>query len=488
MIIGVFLYIDASLKGAKLESQGLMRMTLNIIRELSQEKLIKVIVVTPSAFSQELKSTLPKTVEVLSPYSRATFSVRRFTHFLLILEKILLFFARGAILVASVFFLMATCWVFVFSLSELVSDISSSSEFNLRRFLILAVILVALTVLVLRRKALLSLLVRARHRANLKYLTLRHKIWSKGESRPLQQLVEFANKQGASHWLVPSALFGEVEKLEPRYMTIFADSVAFEKPSMAVYNPWIRRVFWEMQRALTNSSAILSISSVVEEHHLPLLVRAKTSKGWFQPSPSFYDCASREKSSDAKETTFEGLRQYVVFPTQARPYKNIANLVRALNLLGMHEVLDLRLVLTCSREQLESVTLETLDLSRIKFLPNISDDMLYELIANSEMAISASAFEANIPYTFGEAVQARVPALLADIESTRQALGSNATKAPFDKMLFDPNNPIEIAGKILWAYKNRDKLLDAQLVFFREIYGSKRMHSEMQKLVSILGG
>lgn len=300
----------------------------------------------------------------------------------------------------------------------------------------------------------------------------------------VKNLTSFGNKLNIDIWWNPSTLFQGVINLRSPIVSTFADFLPLEFPTMFLKNAEFYRLLESSKLVCQSSMRIVCLSNHVKVRHLQLIDPEFLSKAIvINPGPPTKKFEKGESTifSSTKVAGYESLKEDfanskassrewwlnpVIFaPTQHRgKYKNLENLILAiqnLNFLGI----PTHLLLTCrdNNNDISNFIKQNSCENVVQILPNLSENQMSAIFASCSLGISASYFEASIPFTLYESVSQGTPCLLADIPVTREAM----SQFPIVQRttLFDPSNHRSISDKILWAFNNQKRLLTLQQDF-----------------------
>lgn len=157
---------------------------------------------------------------------------------------------------------------------------------------------------------------------------------------------------------------------------------------------------------------------------------------------------------------------YLFYASQFRPSKNIIVLLRAYEELQRKRRFGRKLILTGNADSAPEIKdfLSRTNLDNdVVFLPGLSTAQLAAAYSLADLAVNPSLSEGGMPFTFTEALSVGTPAVMSDIEVTREVLTEphvlNAT-------VFDPYDWRALADKIEWALVNRNELYSIQRSFY----------------------
>ncbi|NBB10448.1 glycosyltransferase [Pseudomonas sp. SLFW] len=154
--------------------------------------------------------------------------------------------------------------------------------------------------------------------------------------------------------------------------------------------------------------------------------------------------------------------EYIFYPSQIRPNKNILTLLRAYKHLLHNRRLGLKLILT--GDVYGSAALSAfIDEHRLQAdvicLRGLSTSELAACYRLALLAVNPSLSEGGCPFTFSEALSVGTPAVMSRIPVTLEVLTDPILQ---ETSLFDPYDWEDMAERIEWAIKNRAELLTSQ--------------------------
>lgn len=178
-----------------------------------------------------------------------------------------------------------------------------------------------------------------------------------------------------------------------------------------------------------------------------------------------------------KTFCFDNL-EYILYPTQVRPNKNILTLLKAYLYLLREEYLPLKLILTGDVNHVPEVRrfIEENNLrNEILTFYNVDNQLLATLYERALLSVNSSLYEGGFPYTFGESLSVGTPIVMSDIPQVREVMDSYESEL----FLFDPFNHIDLAEKIKYGLNNRNRLLEIQTRIFEDL--NKRTKEDLGK-------
>lgn len=151
--------------------------------------------------------------------------------------------------------------------------------------------------------------------------------------------------------------------------------------------------------------------------------------------------------------------RFLLLSSRQRPYKNIARVVEAVEMLIRQRKFDIKLIVTGAfTAELDEYVREKRLMYDVISLHHVPPDLHAYLFYLAEAAIHPSFFEGGFPFTFSEALSVGKPVLLASMPYVTEVIDENSD----GDFLFDPYSVDDIADKIQHAVRNRDSLLTRQ--------------------------
>jgi glycosyltransferase involved in cell wall biosynthesis len=187
----------------------------------------------------------------------------------------------------------------------------------------------------------------------------------------------------------------------------------------------------------------------------------------YLPMPKFTSDAELDEQLFRKKYGIKG--DYIVYPTQFRPYKNFETVFRAFSELRKTHS-NIRLVLTCrNRAEIPESFFDLLTLSDIEaicFTKYIAEEDFSSLYKYAKCGLSASLAEGGLPFPFLESARAGIPVVVAKISVVLERLewlGINPQESGI--LFFDPYDYIDMAKKIQQALDNPSSGILSKKVF-----------------------
>ncbi|MEK3725864.1 glycosyltransferase [Paenibacillus sp. FSL H8-0034] len=159
---------------------------------------------------------------------------------------------------------------------------------------------------------------------------------------------------------------------------------------------------------------------------------------------------------------------FIIYPSQCRPHKNINNLVKAIKIINRDMHRNVKLILTGDITSIKSIP-EYIRANHLQndifVMHNLSSEILAAFTKLSKCAVNPTLFEGGFPFTFSEAYSVGTPSVMSNIPVVHAEIDDSHLS---DLMLFDPYNPHSIAHKIIWAVDNAQFLFEAQDDLFKK--------------------
>lgn len=152
---------------------------------------------------------------------------------------------------------------------------------------------------------------------------------------------------------------------------------------------------------------------------------------------------------------------YIFYPTQARPHKNIMNLVKAYEYLLRRKYVRVKLFLTCNLDTIPEVKEYMID-HRLQYdiisFYDVTVSGLAALYHQAKLVVNPTLYEGGFPFTFGEGMSVGCPSVMSRIPQVCEM----TDRFEFDDILFDPYDVNDIVSKIEYGLQNREKLIEKE--------------------------
>ena len=169
--------------------------------------------------------------------------------------------------------------------------------------------------------------------------------------------------------------------------------------------------------------------------------------------------------------SFENTK-YIFYASQARPQKNIINLVKAYEYLLRRKEVTFKLFLTCypnhNPELKEYIFSHRLQFDVLCF-NGVSNQLLAALYASAELVVNPTLYEGGFPLTFSEGMSVGIPSVMGKIPQVMDVI-SNFELSDY---MFDPFDYFDIADKIMLGLSNKELLYDMEKPLFEMLLREK---------------
>jgi glycosyltransferase involved in cell wall biosynthesis len=304
-------------------------------------------------------------------------------------------------------------------------------------------------------------------------------------NREMNKLLARMNKTDIKAWLIPTANWPEIKSIKTKKIMAVPDIVFFDFPIL-FGDPFFYDSYQNILSCIESADHFVCYSEYIKEEHLmkPFMISQNNISviphGFNDLNEYFKDKNAltgvrAEALQILKEYQREALQddpylanfdftetQYILFPSQARLYKNYLNLVKAYRILLRERFYKLKLIVTGNLRAI--VELETYVRDQrlhldVLSLMNVPSKVLAALNHLAICSVNPTLFEGGFPFTFTEAYSVGTPSVMSNIPMVRDQISDPELQ---QKMLFDPFDITDIANKIAWAVDNRDNLYNLQ--------------------------
>ena len=210
--------------------------------------------------------------------------------------------------------------------------------------------------------------------------------------------------------------------------------------------------------------------SIKETQILPLLRNARDEDIGIVWTPDMTSVRDSDVKYSKETIKRLGIRPpYLFYPTQFRPNKNIATLMRAFEMV-VKDNQDLKLVFTGRLEDMPDLQKEWKkgrSYSSLIFVHDLSEEELFNVYHFAACVPVTTIMEGGFPAQAIEGLKMNVPVVLADIPVVRERLeGCNLTKDNCGLALFEPFDAKALAAKIKEALVKPDEFRANQKRFW----------------------
>ena len=312
-------------------------------------------------------------------------------------------------------------------------------------------------------------------------------------AQEMQHLIALVNRQNATtHWLIPTPFWPESLGIAHPKTVVCPDLVLQEFP-LRFADPATEATYARILNTLQNAESLITYSEYTKQVQLVQGVGVAPEQVTVIPHArvDLNGCLSLGNKATGKvrsmeerrEIALEVLRHYqrstlhtnpfwsrtrwdqtrfVFYSSQSRGHKNILSLLRSIEILRHRAGEPVRAVLTCERTPDSEIDLflkeHQLD-AWVLFAPQVSNTVLAALYCNASLAVNPSLFEGGFPFTFSEAYSVGTPSVMSDVGVVREFVLNEELRR---RMLFNPHDPRDMAGKIQWGIDHRQELLELQ--------------------------
>jgi len=312
-----------------------------------------------------------------------------------------------------------------------------------------------------------------------------HSIYFYTKEYELEKLVKQINrKSDCAVWFIPTGFWPQAHKIKTPKVIAFPDIVYQEFPlAFAREIQSILPSFQNIEKSLKIKAHFICYSEHVKQNHLSkphqineneisVIKHGVTDLSFYLPNGT--DSAIEVLNQFQKKHLqtipyladfhFPSMK-FLFYSSQARPHKNMLNLIKAFEILLRNRFLNLKLVLTANPKtvQINSYIKEKKLQNDILFFYDIPNDVLAALNHLAVCAVNPTLFEGGFPFTFTEAYSVGTPSVMSRIPVVLEEIQEDNLNC---RMLFDPYRPEDMAEKITWAVQNRSELFSLQKPLF----------------------
>ena len=162
--------------------------------------------------------------------------------------------------------------------------------------------------------------------------------------------------------------------------------------------------------------------------------------------------------------TFEDTK-YLFYSSQARPHKNILNLVKAYENILRKRYCNIKLIMTCNLDVIPEVKQyiysKGLEKDVLTF-HNVTNQQLAALYYCAELVVNPTLYEGGFPFTFGEGMSVGTPSIMGRIPQVEEVVCG----FDLEDCLFDPYNASDIEEKIVYGLTHKDDIYIKQQKLF----------------------
>lgn len=319
---------------------------------------------------------------------------------------------------------------------------------------------------------------------SLKNNMLAYNIYEKILKQESMRLSKKINKRGdISAWLIPTLFWPDVKFIKSKKVIVAPDIIFYDFATQ--YNtPIFSRTNHKLQHTISVADHLITYSQYVKESHLQLpfgIEDNKISVIHHGASDLSKDLKNNDALSILKEYQKTKLKnnqylsdfnlddiQYIFFSSQVRAHKNFLNLLKAYRMLLRERFVNIKLITTAyldADEEISSYIRKERLSKDVLGVSNVSSKVLAALNAHAVCSVNPTLFEGGFPFTFMEAYTVGTPSIMGDIPMTKELIYDEELQKT---MLFNPYSVTDMADKIEWGVKNKDKLFNMQNELYKQ--------------------
>lgn len=315
-----------------------------------------------------------------------------------------------------------------------------------------------------------------------------------------EKLLKSANRSKyVDCWFLPYPVNEYADKFVKPLIVAVADVVYLDFPQKYVDHFPIGIMDDTVKKALLNARATISYSNYVRDNHVLRYLNSNEIEAFVIPHANISTYEHLEKlhrktnmdlralseriirnyirktfknSNDdlsryLREFSFDNV-EYLFVSSQVRPHKNYLNLFKAYEMLLRKKYRNMKLIITGNPiflPELQSYIEENqlqFDIIPMCQLPPKIHAAFY---ARAALTVVPTLFEGGFPGPFTESLSVGVPVVMSSIPVTTEMISGSLA----DKMLFDPYDIIDMVKRIEWALDNKEDLLEAEMVRYKEL-------------------
>ncbi|TGQ50726.1 glycosyltransferase [Mesorhizobium sp. M1C.F.Ca.ET.193.01.1.1] len=344
--------------------------------------------------------------------------------------------------------------------------------------------------------------------------SLRLKLYEGMLERETALMIQSGNKQSdISAWYTPAAFWPRVADLKAPVLTCVPDVVLAEFPvgfaklggvpmqhayqtvartirqgkNFVTYSDHIKRGIL-VERFGVDPAAIQTIPHAPNDLSRPISIAGfpdneATARAYAE---TLLLGAIRKASNQRYASTFSNPKvKFIFYASQFRPSKNVITLLRAYEWLLRKRRMGHKLILT-GFSHYESVRVFLREhnlLADVLCVHGLTEPELAACYKMADLAVSPSLSEGGMPFTFTEALSVETPAILADIDVTREIIKDPALR---EASLFDPYDWQGLGEKMAWAIQNRASLYQLQRRFYDEVLAKRSWANVVEEHLELL--
>lgn len=161
---------------------------------------------------------------------------------------------------------------------------------------------------------------------------------------------------------------------------------------------------------------------------------------------------------------FEDTR-YLFYSSQARPHKNILNLIKAYENVLRKRYYNIKLIMTCNLDVIPEVKQYVYNRGLEKDIltfQNVTNQQLAALYYCADLVVNPTLYEGGFPFTFGEGMSVGTPSVMGRIPQVEDVVKGY----DLEDCLFDPYNAVDMENKIVYGLEHKEEILQKQQRLF----------------------
>ena len=167
-----------------------------------------------------------------------------------------------------------------------------------------------------------------------------------------------------------------------------------------------------------------------------------------------------------RDFNFQNVR-YIFYSSQARPHKNLINLLKAYQYVLRKRYGKVKLFITGDlyreKETKDYIVDNKLQYDVLCFY-SVNAQQLAALYHEAELVVNPTLYEGGFPFTFAEGMSVKTPSIMSNIPQVKEVMGDG-----LNECLFNPFDYMDIADKIIWGLENKEALYEMQLPLFQKL-------------------
>lgn len=231
-----------------------------------------------------------------------------------------------------------------------------------------------------------------------------------------------------------------------------------------------RNIDSAIERLARHGAVMVSLSDAVRKSHILTCIDNVREEDTFfvhvpEIMPNYEGTTFSRERLDAAQVPEE----YLFYPTQIRPHKNLETVINALCMLKKRDHREIPLVLTGVLDDVPNVrrAVEECHMEdQLIFLKNVDDDMLLQLYHFAAAVPVPTLMEGGFPVQALEAIHLNVPTIVSSIPVvTERIVNAGETPENTTLQIFDPSSAEDMYNKLAYVLSHRDDVVQKQMIF-----------------------